>query len=37
VVLNNGELNQISDESFRIPEIRQAVIELVSEGDDEIY
>lgn len=37
VVLNNGELNMVSGESFKIPEIRQAVIELVSEEEDEIH
>lgn len=35
VVLNNGELNMISGESFAIPEIRQAVTELLAEGEDD--
>jgi len=35
VVLNNGELNMVSDESFKIPEIQQAVIELLAEGEDD--
>lgn len=37
VVLNNGELNMISGESFAIPEIRQAVIELLAEGEDDEF
>lgn len=35
VVLNNGELNMVSGDSFAIPEIRQAVIELLDEGEDD--
>ncbi len=35
VVLNNGELNMVSGESFEIPEIRQAVVELLAEGEED--
>lgn len=37
IVLNNGELNLVTNDSFNIPEILQAVEELLSEGvDDDI-
>lgn len=35
IVLNNGELNAVTDESFEIPEIRQAVIDLLAGGEDD--
>ncbi|MGN0327986.1 MAG: ATP-binding cassette domain-containing protein [Lachnospira sp.] len=36
VVLNNGELNLISKETMEIPEIRQAVLDILGEADNEI-
>lgn len=35
IVLNNGELNMVSDESFRIPEISRAVADLLAEGEED--
>lgn len=35
VVLNNGELNLVDDASFRIPEIKRALEELLSEGEED--
>ena len=36
VVLNNGELNQISYETMQIPEIKAAVLDILGEADNEI-
>ena len=36
VVLNNGELNQISYETMQIPEIKGAVLDILGEADNEI-
>ncbi len=36
VVLNNGELNQISYDTMQIPEIREAVLDILGEADNEI-
>ena len=36
VVLNNGELNQISYETMQIPEIKAAVLDIIGEADNEI-
>lgn len=36
VVLNNGELNQISYETMQIPEIKEAVLDILGETDNEI-
>lgn len=33
VVLNNGELNYISEDTMKIPEIRQAVVDIIEEAD----
>ena len=35
VVLNNGELNQISYETMQIPEIKGAVLDILGEADNE--
>ncbi|MDD3239535.1 MAG: ATP-binding cassette domain-containing protein [Lachnospira sp.] len=36
VVLNNGELNLVSKETMEIPEIREAVLDILGEADNEI-
>lgn len=36
VVLNNGELNLISHETMQIPEIKEAVLDILGEADNEI-
>ena len=36
VVLNNGELNLISKDTMEIPEIKQAVLDILGEADNEI-
>ena len=36
VVLNNGELNLVSKETMQIPEIKQAVLDILGETDNEI-
>ena len=36
VVLNKGELNQISYETMQIPEIKAAVLDILGETDNEI-
>ena len=36
VVLNNGELNLISYETMKIPEIKKAVLDILGEADNEI-
>ena len=36
LVLNNGELNPISHETMQIPEIKEAVLDILGEADNEI-
>ena len=36
VIMNNGELNLLSRDTLQVPEIRQAVEDLVGEAEDEI-
>ena len=36
VVLNNGELNLVSHETMQIPEIKEAVLDILGEADNEI-
>lgn len=36
VILNNGELNQVSEETMAIPEIKDAVLDILGEADNEI-
>lgn len=36
IVLNNGELNAVSRDTMEIPEIRQAILDILGEADNEI-